>query len=48
VIGKSEDGLSLWRVGYHADPLGFTPLALYELSQRKIVKGGACRRDGKT
>jgi hypothetical protein len=34
VIGKSEDGLSLWRVGYHADPLGFTPRELYEFSHR--------------
>ena len=34
MIGKSEDGLSLWRVGYHADPLGFTSLALYEFSHR--------------
>jgi hypothetical protein len=24
----------LWRVGYHADPLGFTPLELYEFSHR--------------
>jgi hypothetical protein len=34
VIGESEDGLLLWRVGYHADPLGFTPRELYEFSHR--------------
>jgi len=28
VIGESEDGLLLWRVGYHADALGFAPLEL--------------------
>ena len=34
MIGESEDGLLLWRVGYHADPLGFTPRELYEFSHR--------------
>jgi hypothetical protein len=34
VIATSEDGLLLWRVGYHADPLGFTPRELYEFSHR--------------
>jgi len=34
VIGEPEDGLALWRVGYHADPLGFTPLEIYEFSHR--------------
>ncbi len=34
MIRKPEDGLALWRVGYHADPLGFTPLELYEFSNR--------------
>ena len=34
MIGKPEDGLALWRVGYHADPLGFTPREIYEFSHR--------------
>ena len=34
MIGEPEDGLALWRVGYHADPLGFTPLEIYEFSHR--------------
>jgi hypothetical protein len=34
VIGKPEDGPALWRVGYHADPLDFTPLKIYEYSHR--------------
>ena len=34
MIGKPEHGLAPWRVGYHADPLGFTPLEMYEFSHR--------------
>ena len=34
MIGKPGDGLALWRVGYHADPLGFTALEIYEFSHR--------------
>lgn len=34
VIGQSGDGLLLWRVGYHADPLGLTPWELYSFSHR--------------
>jgi hypothetical protein len=34
VIPKREYRRALWRVGYHADPLGFTPLELYEFSHR--------------
>jgi hypothetical protein len=29
-----EQGRTLWRVGYYADPLGFTPLELYQFSHR--------------
>jgi len=29
-----EEGRTLWRVGYYADPLGFTPLELYQFSHR--------------
>jgi len=29
-----EQGQTLWRVGYYADPLGFTPLELYQFSHR--------------
>ena len=32
--GTPEHGLALWRVGYHADPLGFTPREIYEFSHR--------------
>jgi len=34
VIGMPEQGQTLWRVGYYADPLGFTPLELYQFSHR--------------
>jgi hypothetical protein len=34
VIAAPEQGRTLWRVGYHADPLGFTPLELYQFSHR--------------
>jgi hypothetical protein len=34
VIPTSEEGRTLWRVGYYADPLGFTPLELYQFSHR--------------
>jgi hypothetical protein len=30
----SEEGRILWRVGCYADPLGFTPLSLYQFSHR--------------
>ncbi len=26
--------VDLWRVGYHADPLGFTPWELYQFNHR--------------
>ena len=29
-----ERGRTLWRVGYYADPLGYTPLELYQFSHR--------------
>lgn len=29
MIATPEQGRTLWRVGYYADPLGFTPLELY-------------------
>jgi hypothetical protein len=28
VIAAPEQGRTLWRVGYYADPLGFTPVAI--------------------
>jgi hypothetical protein len=34
VILTPEEGRTLWRVGYYADPLGFTPLELYHFSHR--------------
>jgi hypothetical protein len=34
VIVTPEEGRTLWRVGYYADPLGFTPLELYQFSHR--------------
>jgi hypothetical protein len=34
VIPTPERGRTLWRVGYYADPLGFTPLELYQFSHR--------------
>jgi hypothetical protein len=34
VIAAPEQGRPLWRVGYYADPLGFTPLELYQFSHR--------------
>jgi len=34
VIPAPEEGRTLWRVGYYADPLGFTPLELYRFSHR--------------
>jgi hypothetical protein len=34
VIATPEEGRTLWRVGYYADPLGFTPLELYQFSHR--------------
>jgi RES domain len=34
VIPTPEEGRTLWRVGYYADPLGFTPLELYQFSHR--------------
>jgi len=34
VSPKPQGEEVLWRVGYHADPLGFTPLELYEFSHR--------------
>lgn len=33
-MATPEEGRSLWRVGYYADPLGFTPLELYHFSHR--------------
>jgi hypothetical protein len=33
-MATPEEGRILWRVGYHADPLGFTPLELYQFSHR--------------
>lgn len=34
MIAAPEQGRTLWRVGYYADPLGFTPLELYQFSHR--------------
>jgi len=34
VSPQPDVGRVLWRVGYHADPLGFTPGELYEFSHR--------------
>jgi RES domain len=34
VIPQPGVGRTLWRVGYHADPLGFAPRELYEFSHR--------------
>lgn len=34
MIAQPKSGPVLWRVGYHSDPLGFTPLELYEFSHR--------------
>lgn len=34
MIPAPEQGRTLWRVGYYADPLGFTPLELYQFSHR--------------
>jgi len=34
VIAAPEQWRTLWRVGYYADPLGFTPLELYQFSHR--------------
>lgn len=31
---QPDVGRTLWRVGYHADPLGFAPRELYEFSHR--------------
>ena len=31
---RPSEGRTLWRVGYYADPLGFTPLELYQFSHR--------------
>lgn len=31
---EPDAGRGLWRVGYHADPLGFAPRELYEFSHR--------------
>jgi len=33
-MATPEEGRILWRVGYYADPLGFTPLELYQFSHR--------------
>ncbi|MEE6176818.1 RES family NAD+ phosphorylase [Mycobacterium sp. 050134] len=34
MIATPEEGRILWRVGYYADPLGFTPLQLYQFGHR--------------
>lgn len=34
MIAAPEQGRTLWRVGYYTDPLGFTPLELYQFSHR--------------
>ncbi|WP_343602226.1 RES domain-containing protein [Mycobacterium sp.] len=34
MIAPPEVGRTLWRVGYYADPLGFTPLQLFQFSHR--------------
>ena len=34
MIGPPHAGRAYWRVGNHADPLGFAPLELYEFSHR--------------
>jgi hypothetical protein len=34
VIETPEKARTLWRVGYYADPLGFTPIELYQFSHR--------------
>ena len=34
MIAAPEQGRTLWRLGYYADPLGFTPLELYQFSHR--------------
>lgn len=34
MIPTPEEAQTLWRVGYYADPLGFTPLELYQFSHR--------------
>lgn len=31
---KADTGPALWRVGCHADPLGFAPLELYDFNHR--------------
>jgi len=34
VSPEPDDGQALWRVGYHLDPLGFTPRELYGFNHR--------------
>ncbi|WP_454561499.1 RES domain-containing protein [Mycobacterium haemophilum] len=34
MIATPEEGRILWRVGYYTDPLGFTPIELYQFSHR--------------
>ena len=34
MIATPEEGRTLGRVGYYADPLGFTPSELYQFSHR--------------
>lgn len=34
MIATPDAGRVAWRVGYHADPVGFAPLELYEFSHR--------------
>jgi hypothetical protein len=33
-VTAPEEGRILWRVGYYADPLGFTPIELYQFNHR--------------
>lgn len=37
---KADTGPALWRVGYHADPLGFAPLELYDFNHRLAGRAG--------